>query len=144
MFLLSKDLRRLNHLYLRLIAKELPEPLTEYMAEIIILLAKSQEKVTQKKLSAVMQVDESRMVMMIKKLSRLDYIWVEQNRLDHREHLLQLTDLGKGLVCLIENAVEQVNKVAHQHLGSSSIAQFHNTIRQIEQNLASAVSLLRR
>lgn len=140
MLLLSKELRRLIRLYARLIAKELPEPHTEYMAEMILILAHKGHSMTQKELTVCMQVDKSRMVMMVEELNKLNYLFVVRNPLDRREHFIQLTEKGKRLVPIIETAIKQVNKVVHQHLATSAIVRFEDTIRQIEQNLTNAVS----
>lgn len=141
MLLQSKELRRLNKLYMKLIARELPEPHTEYMAEMILILAYRQGSVTQKELSICMQVDKSRMVMMVEELNKLNYLFVERNPSDRREHFINLTDQGKKLVPVIEKAIKQVDDIAHRHLAESTIRHFKNTIRQIEQNLTNAVSL---
>jgi DNA-binding MarR family transcriptional regulator len=135
MILLSKELRRLSKLYTKAIAKELPVPHTEYLAELMLILSAQKEFITQKELTEHMQVDKSRMVVIIEELNRLGYLFTERNPVDRREHFVFLTEHGKKLLPGIKKAIDNVDQQIRQQLDPAGIAHFFATIQQMEQNL---------
>lgn len=135
MILLSKELRRLSKLYIKAIAKELPEPHTEYLAELMLILSARKEAVTQKELTEYMQIDKSRIVMIIEELKKLGYIFIERNPADRREHFVFLTDQGKKLVPTIKQAINKVNQLIRQQLEPAHLDHFYAMMQQMELNL---------
>ena len=135
MILLSKELRRLSKLYIKAISKELPAPHTEYMAELMLILSTRKAPITQKELTKHMQVDKSRMVIMIEELNKLEYIFIERNPADRREHFVFLTEGGRKLVPGIKQAIEKVNLQIRRQLDQAGIDHFYATIQQMGQNL---------
>lgn len=139
MILLSKELRRLSKLYTKAIAKELPVPHTEYLAELMLILSTREQGITQKELTKYMQVDKSRMVVMIEELNKLEYVFIEKNPADRREHFVYLTEQGQQLVPGIQKAIDKVNQQIRRKLDPAGLRQFYVTISQMEQNLLNQV-----
>ena len=133
--LLSKNLRRLSKLYNRTISRELPVLQPEYFIEIIIFLSSRHETVTQKELADYLQVDKSRVAIMVDELTRQLYVFTELNPKDRREHFVFLTEQGSLLVPLILSAINKVNALISKELNVDSLDYFYATLIKMEQNL---------
>ena len=133
--LLSKNLRRLSKLYNRTISRELPVLQPEYFIEIIIFLSSRHETVTQKELADYLQVDKSRVAIMVDELTRQLYVFTERNPKDRREHFVFLTEQGSLLVPLILSAINKVNALISKELNEDSLDYFYATLIKMEQNL---------
>lgn len=133
--LLSKNLRRLSKLYNRTISRELPVLQPEYFIEIIIFLSSRHETVTQKELADYLQVDKSRVAIMVDELTRQLYVFTELNPKDRREHFVFLTEQGSLLVPLILSAINKVNALISKELNEDSLDYFYATLIKMEQNL---------
>jgi len=133
--LLSKNLRRLSKLYNRTISRELPVLQPEYFIEIIIFLSSRHETVTQKELADYLQVDKSRVAIMVDELTRQLYVFTERNPKDRREHFVFLTEQGSLLVPLILSAINKVNALISKELNVDSLDYFYATLIKMEQNL---------
>ncbi len=134
-FLLSKSLRRLSRLYSRAIVKVLPELRLEHYAEIILILASSDRKLTQKELAELLQVDKSRIAVLIDGMTRNGFIYTEQNSADRRAHFVNLTNKGKGSVPKIQEAIDEVNRMINQRLDKTHLDHFYATLSQMQSNL---------
>jgi DNA-binding MarR family transcriptional regulator len=133
--LLSKNLRRLSRLYTRTIARELPVFQPEYFADILLFLSSRTNPATQKELADYLQVDKSRMVIMIEELTRQEYVFIERNPKDRREHFVFLTEQGELLVPIIRSAIDKVDAVLYKELNKDLLNCFHSTLLKMEQNL---------
>ncbi|QEM06453.1 winged helix-turn-helix transcriptional regulator [Mucilaginibacter rubeus] len=133
--LLSKNLRRLSRLYTRTIARELPVFQSEYFIEILMFLASRTSPATQKELADYLQVDKSRMVIMVDELTRQEYVFTEINPRDRREHFVFLTEHGNLLVPIIRSAIDKVDTVLYKELNKELLDCFHAILVKMEQNL---------
>lgn len=138
--LLSKNLRRLSRLYTRTIARELPVFQPEYFIEILLFLSSRTSPATQKELADFLQVDKSRVVIMIDELTRQEYVFTERNPKDRREHFVFLTDQGDLLVPIIRGAIDKVDAVLYKELNKDLLNCFHSTLLKMEQNLTQTPS----
>jgi len=134
-FLLSKSLRRLSRLYSRSIAKELPDLQIEYKLDVILLLASKKEHITQKEMAKILQIDKSRMAIIVGGLNQSNYIYTERNPADRREHFVFLTDKGKEIVPVIQAGIERVNDQINKQLDKQHLDYFYYTLLQMELNL---------
>lgn len=134
-FLLSKSLQRLSKLYIRSIAKELPGFQIDYKLDVILLLASRKGHITQKEMAEMLQIDKSRMAVVIEGLNKSNYIYTEKNPVDRREHFVFLTDTGKDIVPVIQAGIEKVNNQINQHLDKQHLDYFYSTLQQMELNL---------
>lgn len=133
--LLSKKLRRLSTLYIKAIAKDLPEPHTEYLAELLIVLSSRNIPISQKELATYMHIDKSRIAMMIEQLNNLHYVYIEKNAADRRKHCIFLTNRGKKLVPGIQRTIAKVNEIIEHGINPAHLEQFYATLLQMEQNV---------
>jgi DNA-binding MarR family transcriptional regulator len=134
-FLLSKSLRRLSKLYSRAIVKVLPDLQLEHYAEIILILASTDRTLTQKELAELIQVDKSRVAVLIEGMTRNGFVYTEQNSADRRAHFVYLTDKGKDSVPKIQEAIEQVNSMINQRMDKTQLDHFYATLFQMQSNL---------
>lgn len=133
--LLSKSLRRLSRLYSRAIVKVLPDLQLEHYAEIILLLAATDHTPTHKELAELLQVDKSRIAVVIDGMTRDGFVYTERNIADRRAHLVCLTCKGKDSVPKIKEAMEQVNKLINRQLGKTQLDDFYATLSKMQSNL---------
>lgn len=133
--LLSKSLRRLSRLYSRAIVKVLPDLRLEHYAEIILLLASTEQAPTHKELAELFQVDKSRIAVLIERMTRNGFVYTEQNVADRRAHFIYLTSKGKESVPRIQEAIEQVNNMINQQLDKTHLDHFYATLFKMQSNL---------
>ena len=133
--LVSKSLRRLSRKYSMLLAKSLPLITSDWVAEILLLLHGSSGSVSQKQLSGQLEIDESRIVTMIRELTTLQLIDVAINPEDRREHILTLTNTGKKLVVKIQEAIDTLNQHLYQNLSTEQLNSFFEVIQRMDGNL---------
>jgi len=133
--LLSKNLRRLSRLYNKTISKELPNFDSEYYAEILLIVSSNQQPTAQKTLVEHLHLDKSRIAILIDHLNKDQYTYTERNPADRREHFVYLTDKGKLLMPIIQQAIDKVNTSINKHLSEQNLNSFYATLHQMEQNL---------
>lgn len=133
--LLSKNLRRLSTLYTRTITRELPVFQPKYFIDILLFLSSRTSPATQKELADFLQVDKSRVVIMIDELTRQEYIFTQRNPKDRREHFVFLTGQGNLLVPIIRSAIYKVDAVLYKEFNKDLLNCFHSTLLKMEQNL---------
>jgi DNA-binding MarR family transcriptional regulator len=133
--LLSKNLRRLSRLYNKTISKELPNFDSEYYAEILLIVSSNQQPTAQKTLVEHLHLDKSRVAILIDHLNKDQYTYTERNPADRREHFIYLTDKGKRLMPIIQQAIDKVNTSINKHLSEQNLNCFYATLLQMEQNL---------
>lgn len=134
-FLLSKSLSRLSRLYSRAITKALPELKFEHRAEILLIIAYTNRRLTQKELAELYQADKSRIAVLIEGMTRDGLVYTEQNRADRRAHFVLLTDKGEEIIPKIQQAIEQVNCMINQQLDKTHLDYFYATLFKMQSNL---------
>jgi len=72
---------------------------------------------------------------LIDRLNNEQYIYTERNPADRREHFVYLTDKGKLLMPIIQQAIDKVNTSINKHLSEQNLNSFYATLHQMEQNL---------
>jgi DNA-binding MarR family transcriptional regulator len=140
-FLLSKSLRRLSRLYGQALINAIPELHLENDADILLLLASSTARPTQKEISEILQIDKSRVAILIEGLKHKGLIYTERNHADRREHFVFLTDKGITILPKIQQAIDQVNVTMSRELKDETLACFYKTLLQIQNNLADQAQL---
>jgi len=139
--MLSRRLRKLITLYQAMLVKELPGFNQAYYAEIILILGDHEQSFTNKKLSAHLQVNTSRVTVLINYLVQQHYIITYVNPNNKREQLVALTEKGKQLVPMVKNAVQKVNNVLHRQMEQHNLISFYMTLNQMERNLDNQAEL---
>lgn len=134
-FLLSSKLRRLSRFYNAYLAKALPELPLEYHTELILQLAYSPVLLTQKQLAEKLQVDKSRMAVLIETLASAGWLNVSKVAHDRRAHLISLTPAGVQLLPRIQQALDEVNYLMKRQLNVLQLQHFDEAIQQMEENL---------
>ncbi len=134
-FLLSKSLSRLSRLYSRAITRVLPELKFEHHAEILLILAYTNRRLTQKELAELYQADKSRIAVLIEGMTRDGLVYTEQNCADRRAHFVLLTSKGEEIIPKIQQAIEQVNCMINQQLDKTHLDYFYATLFKMQSNL---------
>jgi DNA-binding MarR family transcriptional regulator len=119
----------------------MPELHLENDADILLLLASSSARPTQKEISEILQFDKSRVAILIEGLKQNGLIYTERNHADRREHFVFLTDQGIATLPKIQKAIDQVNVKMSRELNDETLACFYKTLFQIQNNLTDQVQL---
>ncbi|MBU0697158.1 MAG: MarR family transcriptional regulator [Bacteroidetes bacterium] len=102
---------------------------------VLILVEQNQEKLTQKALAGMLQVDKSFMVNMINYLTENGFVYREINTEDRREHLIKLTDKAKKMIPSINQFIKELNSKAFYSLPDEKIKTFFEIIETLQNNL---------
>jgi DNA-binding MarR family transcriptional regulator len=133
---LSKSLRRFNSRYKHHLTSAIPGLNSECMIEIMLTLEDNPKSFTQKEIGKMLDLDKSRVAVVIQKLVILQYVFTERNPDDRRAHFVSLTESGRKLLPVIKQAVADMDLALSQHLSETQLIQFHSTLWQITQNLS--------
>jgi len=89
--------------------------------------------VSQKELAMQMKKDPNTVKAIVDRLIKKDYVKREQNPVDRRAFLLQLTVAGRLLVDKLAAADEQENRQLERELGEADTANMKKMLVQIEE-----------
>jgi MarR family transcriptional regulator for hemolysin len=103
---------------------------------VLVLINLHQEKLTQKALAELLEVDKSFMVNIIDYLSEKGYVSRETNANDRRQQFIKLTKKAKSAIPKIEQTIAHLNDKATASLSESQIKIFTESLLQINCNLS--------
>jgi MarR family transcriptional regulator, transcriptional regulator for hemolysin len=103
---------------------------------VLVLINLHQEKLTQKALCELLEVDKSFMVNIIDYLSSKGYVFRETDAMDRRQQLIKLTEKAKQAVPKIEDVISRLNNKSLENLSESQIQTFSEVLLQISCNLS--------
>lgn len=72
---------------------------------------------------------------MVKQLEELEYVSIETNIKDRREHFVALTKQGQELVPHIKEVLLSIDAELSKNLSETKLIQFYATLWQMNQNL---------
>jgi DNA-binding MarR family transcriptional regulator len=138
--LIARNLKKISHLYTKVLLKELSENKLDQYFEVILLLNTQKEPITQNKLAELMQVDKSRMANIIFYLEKRNLIYIERNPADRRQHYVYLSSTAKKSIPAIEKTVKKINEIAEEGITSEKLTVFFEVSEMIQQNLQKNIS----
>ncbi|SFT21821.1 MarR family winged helix-turn-helix transcriptional regulator [Mucilaginibacter polytrichastri] len=133
--LISRSLRQINHLYKKMLTKELSAFELDHHFEALLMLGIQDHPVTQNQLAELLQVDKSRVVSIIAYLEQKKLIKIEKNPADRREHYVHLSSDAVSSIPYIERSVEKINELAEFGIEDEKLATFFEVSEMIQQNL---------
>lgn len=137
--LISINLRQINHLYKKMLAKELLEHELDQHFEVLWMLAAQKQPITQNKLAELLQIDKSRVVHVVFDLEKRKLVEVSLNPSDRREHYVSLSASARRSMLFIEQGIEKINSVAREGIPEDKLDTFFEVSEQIQQNLKRSV-----
>jgi DNA-binding MarR family transcriptional regulator len=114
------------------LAKDIPLERYHYA---LLLIDEHQEKLTQKELAKLLQVDKSFIVSMIDYLASNELVCRETNCDDRRQHFLILTEKATKIIPMINQVYKSLNKQAFAGIEKDKINQFFEVIKDLQNNL---------
>ncbi|XHR96185.1 MarR family winged helix-turn-helix transcriptional regulator [Mucilaginibacter sp. UC70_90] len=84
--LLSQNLRLINYFYTRSLAKELSAMKVGYHFEVLLILARQEQPLTQNQLAELLHIDKSRVANIVSSLQEKKLVTVKTNPADRRQH----------------------------------------------------------
>jgi MarR family transcriptional regulator, transcriptional regulator for hemolysin len=134
---LAQSLISVTKKYLSSFSKEVPDlPIDRYQ-HVLVLIDDHEEKLSQRALAELLQVDKSYMVLILDYLSEKGYVRREKNPNDRREQLIKLTPLAQQDVPLIREAVCRLNRRSLRNLSAREVQTFNTVLQTIHENLNS-------
>ena len=138
--LISQRLRKINHLYTKMISKELSPFELDHHFEVLLALATQESPVTQNKLAELLQIDKSRMAVIIFELEKRGLIQIKINPEDRRQHYVSLSPSAVTSLPHIELSIEKVNQLAEAGIEQQKLLTFFEVSEMIQQNLIKKVA----
>jgi DNA-binding MarR family transcriptional regulator len=122
--------------YIGFITKQLKSVPIERYFYALLLICKSEQKLTQKDLSEILERDKTSSVRLLDYLQDNDMISRVKNPDDRREHFIVLTEKSKQYIPQIDKAFESVNDVVLKGLSDSEKLFFYKIIEKMIHNLS--------
>jgi DNA-binding MarR family transcriptional regulator len=133
--LLSKNLRRINNLYNKILLNELSTLKLDQHFEALLVLGMQDKPITQNTLAELLRTDKSRIVNIVYELGERGLINSTTNPDDRREHYISLSDKAEKLIPAIAKAVEKTNQLAVTGIKKEKLLAFMEVSELIERNL---------
>jgi DNA-binding MarR family transcriptional regulator len=139
--LISRNLRQIDHLYTKNLSKELSTIHVNQHFEVLLILAKQEDALTQNQLAELLHVDKSRMANIIFYLEENGLVVVKINPADRRQHYVSLSPGALENIPYIETKVQQINDVAQTGISEEKLNIFFEVSETIRKNLVGKVFL---
>jgi DNA-binding MarR family transcriptional regulator len=134
--LISRNLKKINNLYTKILSKELAPHKLDHHFEALYLLAITDQHVSQNHLAEMMQIDKSRMAIIIFDLEQRGLIQIKINPDDRRQHYVYLSLLAIQAIPEIEKTVKKINDVVEAGIPEEKLHTFFEVSEMMRQNLA--------
>lgn len=136
---LSTKLRRIARLYTMSLSGLLTGFDIDKYFDVLLILARQNGPVTQKQLAADMHIDKSRIVAMLRYLQQKQYIEIEKNPRDRREHFVKLSVKGEKSIPVIRKALVKNDRIISSNIDKTEFENCLSTLSMIEKSLSKAV-----
>lgn len=133
--LISENLRLINYLYNKNLAKELSSIKINHHFEVLLILARQKGPITQNKLAELLHVDKSRVVSIVFSLEQRKMLIVKTNPADRRQHYISLSPHALVSIPFIETKIKEVNALANTGISEEKLDTFFEVAEAIMQNL---------
>jgi DNA-binding MarR family transcriptional regulator len=133
--LISRNLKKINHLYTKILSKELALYEMDQHFEALYLLGMQNQPITQNSLAELMQIDKSRMAVIIFVLEKKGLIQVKINPDDRRQHYVNLSSSAKTSIPALEKTIEKINQQAKAGIPEEKLLAFFEVSEMMRQNL---------
>jgi DNA-binding MarR family transcriptional regulator len=134
--LISQRLKKINHLYTKMISKELSAFEIGHHFEVLLALATQEKPVTQSKLAELLQIDKSRTAVIVFEMEKRGLVQININPDDRRQHYVSLSQSAVSSIPHIEISVEKINQLAGAGIERQKLMTFFEVSEMIQQNLA--------
>lgn len=132
---ISRKLRQVDYLYTKKLTKELSGIPVNNHFEVLLILAKQMEPITQNELAALLQIDKSRMTNILFQLENDKLVSIKVNPADRRQHYVSLSPDALTAIPYIEAKVQQVNEVAEADITEDKLKVFFEVAEIMRKNL---------
>ena len=138
--LISQRLKKINHLYTKMISRELSPFELDHHFEVLLALAAQEKPVTQNKLAELLQIDKSRTAVIVFELEKRGLVQININPGDRRQHYVSLSASAVNSLPHIEISIEKVNQLAGAGIERQKLLTFFEVSEMIQQNLVKKVA----
>lgn len=131
----GRSLAILTKSYFGVLSKRLEHLEIERYYSILIVIDKSEAKLTQQEICEQLKIDKVSMVRIINYLIKKDFVQKIINTSDRREFFVALTKKAIKVMPEIYKAIEEVNKAALTGLSKEQQEVLYNNIAAVQLNL---------
>ena len=135
---ISRTLKKINHLYTKILTKELAPYHMDHHFEALHLLAIQNQPITQSNLAELMQIDKSRIATIIFDLEKRGLVQIKINPDDRRQHYIHLSILATTAIPYLEQTVEKINHLAEAGIPEEKLLVFFEVSELMRQNLVNS------
>lgn len=135
----STKLRRIARLYTISLSNLLNNFDINKYFDVLLILARQNQPVTQKQLAASMHIDKSRIVAMLRYLQQKQYVDIEKNPMDRRQHFVKLSAKGAKSIPLINEALIENDRIISSNIKENEFESCLFTLSIIEKSLINVV-----
>jgi len=135
----STKLRRIARLYTISLSNLLNNFDINKYFDVLLILARQNQPVTQKQLAASMHIDKSRIVAMLRYLQQKQYVDIEKNPNDRRQHFVKLSTKGAKSIPLINEALIENDRIICRNIKENEFESCLFTLSIIEKSLINVV-----
>ncbi|MCR8558311.1 MarR family transcriptional regulator [Mucilaginibacter sp. BJC16-A38] len=137
---ISKSLKHASLLYNKLLYQQLAGMGLDNYAEILLIISDSEQPLSQNQLAELFQIDKSRMVNILFKLSQNDFITIKQDPDDRRRHNIYLTPKARKIIPEIENILNNTTTMASNGIPSEKLDCCIDVLEIMRKNLSTILA----
>ncbi len=126
---------RLSKIYMEVFSKRLNSISIDKNFYVMLLIHENNERLTQKDIATMLQIDKSSMVRITDYLCENNYIVRSVNKSDRRAQVLKLTESGLNAIPEIQKSVLETNASAVIGIEPSDLDNFYTILDTMYQNL---------
>jgi len=125
----------LSKIYMEVFSKRLNSISIDKNFYVMLLIHENNERLTQKDIATMLQIDKSSMVRITDYLCENNYIVRSVNKSDRRAQVLKLTESGLNAIPEIQKSVLETNASAVIGIEPSDLDNFYTILDTMYQNL---------
>ena len=139
---LGRTLSVISRSYLHVLNKKLKHLDIDRNYYALLLIEKTEGKITQQELACLLDIDKVSMLRSIDYLSEKGYVDRIKNTDDRRKYSLVLTNKARKAITEIEKSFNDINGIALKGIKQTQIKEFYTLIDIIKKNLTDHTSTL--
>ncbi len=126
---------RLSKIYIEVLSKKLNNLVIEKNFFVMLLIHEYNQKLSQKDIAGMLNIDKSSMVRITDYLCEKGFIERSINKSDRRAHVLKLTESGLNAIPQIQKSVSETNLSALTGVNPADLDNFYTIMETIFTNL---------
>ena len=133
--MIANDLRRMSKLYIKALGQFLPPPHSEFMAETMLLVARSKKPVTVERLINHLENDKRTIIKLLEELVTVGYVSIIKISSVKKDDQIVLTEMGRQLLPQVQEAIALTEQRLKGKSEDMDLETFTDILKRMENNL---------